>query len=57
MKTLLITYRFNREHEGEPAGTLFMGSGRGETKEQALADFRFWHDAADLEIVDVKECK
>ena len=57
MKTYSVYYRFDREYDGEPAGTLFVGSGCGETEEQALADFRFWHDASDLEVVGVEEYK
>lgn len=57
MKTWTITYRFDHEHEGEPAGTLFVGSGYGKTVEQAVEDFRFWHTAADLKIIKVKEYK
>ena len=57
MKTWTITYCFNYEHEGEPAGTLFAGSGYGATKEDAVADFRFWHNAPDMKIVSVEEYK
>ena len=54
MKSWTIVYRFNHECEGEPAGTLFVGSGKGENKEEALANFRVWHTYKDMEIVSVE---
>lgn len=57
MKTWTITYCFNHEYEGEPVGTLFVGSGCGVSEEDAIADFKFWHDAPGLKIVGVEEYK